>query len=142
MTVMTPTLAFLENVGPLELIVILAVAVLLFGGSLPSVAHSVGKALAEFKRGVRETSDEVRREMDREAERTEGRSVAPVGEQAGTGTIPQARPAESLPVPPPEKELVEQQRAAEKSDREEDAKKEDAAKKEDVGEEQGPKTEV
>jgi sec-independent protein translocase protein TatA len=43
-----------------ELLVIGAVAVLLFGGRLPSVARSLGKSLTEFKRGLADIQDEVR----------------------------------------------------------------------------------
>jgi sec-independent protein translocase protein TatA len=43
-----------------ELLVIGAVAVLLFGGRLPSVARSLGKSLTEFKRGLNDLQDEVR----------------------------------------------------------------------------------
>jgi sec-independent protein translocase protein TatA len=43
-----------------ELLVIGAVAVLLFGGRLPSVARSLGKSLTEFKRGLSDIQDEVR----------------------------------------------------------------------------------
>ena len=48
--------------GPLELIVILTVAVLLFGRRLPEIARGLGKSLTEFKKGVKEveeTKDEL-----------------------------------------------------------------------------------
>ena len=35
------------------------VAVLLFGGRLPSVARSMGKSLTEFKRGMQDIQNEV-----------------------------------------------------------------------------------
>jgi len=40
-----------------EWIVILVVALLIFGKRLPDIARSVGKSLTEFKKGVREAQD-------------------------------------------------------------------------------------
>jgi len=51
-----------------EMMVIVFVALLLYGGRLPRVAMAVGRALGEFKRGLRETSDMVRFEIQ-EADR-------------------------------------------------------------------------
>jgi len=43
--------------GPLELIVILAVLVLIFGRRLPDIARSVGRSLTEFKKGINEAKE-------------------------------------------------------------------------------------
>ena len=41
------------NLGPTELLIILAVVLVLFGGSkLPKLARSLGQAQNEFKRGL------------------------------------------------------------------------------------------
>ena len=46
--------AFLENIGMGELIVILLIALLLFGANrLPDIARSLGKAVQEFKKGMK-----------------------------------------------------------------------------------------
>jgi len=48
--------------GPFELIIILVIAVLLFGRRLPEIARGLGKSLTEFKKGVsevEETKDEL-----------------------------------------------------------------------------------
>jgi len=43
--------------GGWEWIVILVVALLIFGKRLPDIARSVGKSLTEFKKGIREAQD-------------------------------------------------------------------------------------
>ena len=45
--------------GPMEMIIIGAIALLLFGKRLPEVARSLGKGIVEFKKGVRGIEDEV-----------------------------------------------------------------------------------
>jgi TatA/E family protein of Tat protein translocase len=49
------------NLSTGELLVLLLVAVVVFGGRLPGVARKVGSAISDLKRGMR---DEVRRMED------------------------------------------------------------------------------
>lgn len=65
------TLAFIQNLGPVEWIVILALGLLLFGKRLPEVGKSLGKGIVEFKKGLKGVEDEV-----------EERSQAPAPRQA------------------------------------------------------------
>ena len=61
MTEYTQYLAFWTP-GPVELIIILVIAVLLFGRRLPEIARGLGKSMTEFKKGVHEveeTKDEL-----------------------------------------------------------------------------------
>ena len=51
-----------------ELIVILVIAVLLFGRRLPEIARGMGKSLMEFKKGVKEAKSEVDKAVDMEPE--------------------------------------------------------------------------
>lgn len=53
-------LAFFQNLGPLEYVVIGIFALLLFGKRLPEVARSLGKSFVEFKRGLQGAQDEFR----------------------------------------------------------------------------------
>ncbi|TWT86627.1 twin arginine translocase protein A [Pseudobythopirellula maris] len=45
--------------GPVEMLFVGAIAVLLFGNRLPSVARSVGRSLTEFKNGMRDIQDDM-----------------------------------------------------------------------------------
>ncbi|MEX2254385.1 MAG: twin-arginine translocase TatA/TatE family subunit [Acidimicrobiia bacterium] len=48
------------NLGPAELVIILVIALLIFGGAkLPKLARSLGHAQSEFKRGLADDSPEV-----------------------------------------------------------------------------------
>jgi sec-independent protein translocase protein TatA len=47
------------NIGPTELIIVLAIVLLLFGSTrLPKLARSLGQASKEFKKGVEEGPQE------------------------------------------------------------------------------------
>ena len=45
--------------GPLELILILLALVLLFGKRVPEIARGLGKSLTEFKKGLKETKEDI-----------------------------------------------------------------------------------
>jgi len=48
-------LGFLQNIGPTELIVLLVIVLILFGGKkLPDLARSLGRSMGEFKKGKEE----------------------------------------------------------------------------------------
>ena len=47
------------GIGWTEIVVILIVALLLFGRRLPEVARSMGKSVGEFKKGLKESQDEL-----------------------------------------------------------------------------------
>ncbi|GIW88022.1 MAG: hypothetical protein KatS3mg108_2346 [Isosphaeraceae bacterium] len=49
---------FPGNLGPGELMVVMLIAVLLFGKRLPEVGKSLGKGIVEFKKGLRGIDDD------------------------------------------------------------------------------------
>ncbi len=52
-------IAFGFSPGPMELMIILGIAVLLFGKRLPEVGRSLGKGIVEFKKGIHGIEDEI-----------------------------------------------------------------------------------
>jgi sec-independent protein translocase protein TatA len=54
------TLAFgLQSLGTWDMLVILLIALLIFGKRLPEVGKSLGKGIVEFKKGLKGIDDEV-----------------------------------------------------------------------------------
>jgi len=65
---MQSVIGFLPSVGPWELILILALALIIFGpGKLPEVGRSLGKSLNEFKRA----SADIKQQIDAEVKEVE-----------------------------------------------------------------------
>ena len=91
------SLALLGPLGTPELLVILLVALLLFGGRLPDVARSLGKSFTQFKRGLRDVEDEIESSLRDEP----GRQVGPPKDTAAW-TPPAAEPSAASETPPAE----------------------------------------
>jgi len=47
------------NLGPMELMIVMGIAVLLFGKRLPEVGRSLGRGIVEFKKGLSDVSSEL-----------------------------------------------------------------------------------
>ena len=60
-------LAIFSMPGGTEWIVILIIALLIFGPRLPQVMRSMGKGIVEFKKGIRDIGDDVEDEVDKAA---------------------------------------------------------------------------
>lgn len=56
---MTPALLAIGMPGPFEMLLIAGVGLLLFGKRLPEVGKGMARGIVEFKKGLREVTDEV-----------------------------------------------------------------------------------
>jgi len=62
------------GLGTQELLVILVIVLVMFGGSkLPEIARSLGKSMNEFKKGINEGASEAEKEKEKEKEKDEKR---------------------------------------------------------------------
>ena len=60
------------GLGPWELLLIFAALLLLFGAKrLPEIAQGMGKGSREFKRAMKDTSDEIKGSMNEEPKKVD-----------------------------------------------------------------------
>ena len=84
------TLLFLESIGTTELLVILVVALVVFGPRrLPDIGRKIGKGMAEFRRA----SDDFKRTWEREVELERTTERARLNEPAAAAAAGDAAPA-------------------------------------------------
>ncbi len=68
--------------GPVEIIVILVVALLIFGRRLPEIARNIGKSLTEFKKGMHEAK-EVKDDLENDVKEIKDEIVNEAKDAAG-----------------------------------------------------------
>ena len=86
---------------PLELLVIMVIALLVFGKRLPDVARSLGRSVTEFKKGMSEVTDDLMKTPPAEPVRqTPADTVARQIPQASSAPAA-AAPAPAAPVEHP-----------------------------------------
>ncbi len=60
------------RIGPLELILVLVALLLLFGARrIPEIARSLGRAISQFRRGMRDSMSDNHSETDEKEDRNE-----------------------------------------------------------------------
>ncbi len=69
------------GLGPLEMMLLLGVALLLYGGRLPEVARSWGKTFSEFRRGISGIQSEINDAIYAEPDRLEYHESSPLESQ-------------------------------------------------------------
>lgn len=94
----TTLFGFIGMPGPMEMGIILVIAVLLFGKRLPEVGRSLGKGIVEFKKGI----NGIESEVDTAAASNGGGSYSTVDDRA-EATAPKFEP----PTGEPKAETVE-----------------------------------
>jgi sec-independent protein translocase protein TatA len=97
---MQSALGFFSNIGVPELLVILFVALLLFGSRLPEVARSLGRGIAQFKRGVQEASAEATKAIEAADEQPQPPQTTPGAAPAAKDAPTAAPPQPDQPQPP------------------------------------------
>jgi sec-independent protein translocase protein TatA len=67
-----------HNIGVGEILLVLAIVLVLFGAArLPQMAQSLGRSLTSFKKGLRETADDVKDAIKEDATTDAAESAAP-----------------------------------------------------------------
>ena len=90
------SLAFLDGLGGSEIILIMVVVLIFFGGEkMPQFARGLGKAIREFKKAAGDVEHEFKRAMDEIPEKPVQSLIKPVP------TAVAAEPGAPAPVTPP-----------------------------------------
>jgi sec-independent protein translocase protein TatA len=85
-------LAFINLTSPWHVLLILVVALLLFGSRLPEVARSMGRAINEFKKGMREVGDDIARDTDEAESEKDKPKLSPPTPPADGPSVPREHP--------------------------------------------------
>ncbi|ASV76276.1 Twin-arginine translocation protein TatA [Thermogutta terrifontis] len=98
------TVAQFSLPGGTEMLIVLIVALLLFGNRLPQVARSLGKSLNEFRKGMQGLEQELRSAINETPPPSPPRTQRPENEEdrqppVAPKFIPPATPPEETPPP-------------------------------------------
>ena len=90
------------NLQPGEMLVVMVVAVLLFGKRLPEVGRSLGKGIVEFKKGLRGIEDEFDiSSTSAPSSSSSHAELTRVNDDAGVISVPKFEPPTSAPISTP-----------------------------------------
>jgi sec-independent protein translocase protein TatA len=96
---------FIGNIGAPELIIILIIALVVFGpGKLPDVAQSLGKSVREFRKAATDFSDAAKIEPDKPTVALPAPSALPASSVPPANTLAEASAPNELgtaPAPKP-----------------------------------------
>ena len=89
------------QLGMMEMLVVMGVAVLLFGKRLPEVGRSLGKGIVEFKKGLRGIEDEfdISAHSSSVPTRRHDDRPRPAPSEPAAMSVPKFEPPTSAPVP-------------------------------------------
>ncbi|MEY3142715.1 MAG: hypothetical protein RLY21_1208 [Planctomycetota bacterium] len=79
-TTLPSLLAFISLPGGMEWIIILVIGLLIFGRKLPDVGRGLGQGIREFKRGLKDVEDDVKRDDSAQRKSLPGEQVAQASE--------------------------------------------------------------
>jgi sec-independent protein translocase protein TatA len=67
----------LGGIGAQEILLILLIIILLFGArKIPEIARGLGRSVSEFKKGIREVDEEIKKEEPERREPPEKKNLA------------------------------------------------------------------
>ena len=69
------TLSFIQMPGGWEWLIILGIALLIFGRRLPEVGRSIGKTIVEFRKGMKGIEEDIEAESNKPAASTTPKSL-------------------------------------------------------------------
>ncbi len=89
--------AFIQNLGAMEIFLILLIVLLLFGAKrLPELSRSMGRSLREFKKATSEVEDDFKNAMNEEPEKPN--PPKQVGDSVGKAETPKESVESAEPV--------------------------------------------